>query len=257
VPPALSTILGVNMEDVDQRHKTLYPLFRRTLAVVDFYLRQVVFPKEAKVFPKRLVTSAWDLAAQKDNVTTGFSGTNDARYLLPTSISQKDPSDQLGTNAKVLSYLLQPENNHYLCTQSSTSQPLSSEEFLDLLLLQDPEIRVLLDVGAQMLDKKNAELARYWLSAASRASKAIEAVLYFGDSDELTVLSKHGPTEPFLSSSFSDRLDQCAVYLDDAHTRGTDLKLPLSTRAAVTLGPGVSKDRLVQGSWSKRSPWWH
>ena len=37
------------------------------------------------------------------------------------------------------------------------------------------------------------------------------------------------------------------VYLDDAHTRGTDLELPQGMRAAVTLGPKVTKDRLVQG----------
>jgi hypothetical protein len=42
-------------------------------------------------------------------------------------------------------------------------------------------------------------------------------------------------------------VDKCIVYLDDAHTRGTDLKLPRDTRAAVTLGPKVTKDRLVQG----------
>jgi hypothetical protein len=47
----------------------------------------------------------------KKNVTTGFSGTNDNRYLLPTSITQEDPNFVLGTNALVLQYLLRPEND--------------------------------------------------------------------------------------------------------------------------------------------------
>jgi len=53
--------------------------------------------------------------------------------------------------------------------------------------------------------------------------------------------------EPFSASSFAQQVDQCVLYLDDEHTRGTDVKLPRGFRAAVTLGPKVTKDRLVQG----------
>lgn len=34
---------------------------------------------------------------------------------------------------------------------------------------------------------------------------------------------------------------------------GTDLKLPLTARAAVTLGPRLTKDRLVQGTFKTSS----
>jgi hypothetical protein len=44
-------------------------------------------------------------------------------------------------------------------------------------------------------------------------------------------------------------MDQCLVYLDEAHTRGTDLKMPENYRAIVTLGPDLTKDRLVQGTF--------
>jgi hypothetical protein len=37
------------------------------------------------------------------------------------------------------------------------------------------------------------------------------------------------------------------VYIDEAHTRGTDLKLPVNARGAVTLGLGQTKDQTVQG----------
>jgi hypothetical protein len=94
-----------------------------------------------------------------------------------------------------------------------------------------------------MLELQNEEVARLWLSLRPDDSAAI----FFNDSDHLTVVTRDGITEPFISSPFNRQLDKCVVYLDDAHTRGTDLKFPRGMRAAVTLGPKVTKDRLVQG----------
>lgn len=37
------------------------------------------------------------------------------------------------------------------------------------------------------------------------------------------------------------------MFLDEVYIRGTDLKLPIYYRAAVTLGAGLTKDRFVQG----------
>jgi hypothetical protein len=41
---------------------------------------------------------------------------------------------------------------------------------------------------------------------------------------------------------FSENLDECLVYLDEAHTRGIDLKLPQDARGALTLALGQTKD---------------
>jgi Protein of unknown function (DUF3645) len=243
IPNSLRQFRGVNTDDDTQVNEVLVPLFERNSRVVDFYLSQVVFPHAAKGFPRKLSTSAWDLVEDKSNVTTGFSGTNDNRYLLPTSITQEDPLSQLSTNALVLRYLLQPENNHYECTGGPDGERETATAFLERLVRQDPEIRVLLDVGAQMLELQNEDLVRYWLNL----KPDISAAIFFDDMDHLTVLTQDGTVEPFTSSPFNRQLDKCIVYLDDAHTRGTDLKLPRETRAAVTLGPKVTKDRLLQG----------
>ena len=243
IPTALRQINGLNMNDDTQVEEHLVPLFSRNTRVIDFYLSQVVFPRTAKEFQSKLSTSAWDLVENKSNVTTGFSGTNDNRYLLPASITQEDPVCQLSTNALVLQYLLQSENNHYECTEGINGERESAKGFLRRLVRHEPEIRVLLDVGAQMLELQNEDLVRHWLSLKSHISAAI----FFNESDHLTVLSRDGSIEPFISSPFNRQLDKCIVYLDDAHTRGTDLKLPRGTRAAVTLGPKVTKDRLLQG----------
>ncbi|KAG6899348.1 hypothetical protein C0993_011064, partial [Termitomyces sp. T159_Od127] len=124
VPPPFRDIRSVNLDDEHQRKMILGPLFRKNKAVIDFYLSNLVFPRYAKQFPKKLSTSAWDLAETKSHTTTGFSGTNDNRYLLPTSIQQDDtlvgdydPFGQLATNAKVLSILLRPENGAYRCVE--------------------------------------------------------------------------------------------------------------------------------------------
>jgi len=95
-----------------------------------------------------------------------------------------------------------------------------------------------------MLEMTNQQLVEHWLSLR----KDVVAGVFFDDADNLSVLSQDGVVELFHSSPFSQILDQCVVYLDDAHTRGTDLKLPINFRAMVTLGPKVTKDRLVQGT---------
>ena len=243
LPEELRQLNGVNTEDKSQVDEFLVPLFKRNKGVVDFYLSQVVFPRAAREFPSKLPISAWDLVEDKKNLTTGFSGTNDNRYLLPTSIAQEDPDFVLGTNALVLRNLLLPENDHYECTEGDNGERESATAFLKRLVSEDPEIRVLLDVGAQMLELQNEALARHWLSLRPDVSAAI----FFNDSDHLTVVTPDGTIEPFILSSFNRQLDKCVVYLDEAHTRGTDLKLPKGLRAAVTLGPKVTKDRLVQG----------
>jgi hypothetical protein len=244
MPDGLRHITGINWEDTEQRQRYLIPSFRRAHTVIDFYLTQVVFPKEAKQFPFKLSTSAWDLSERTIHVKTGFSGTNDNQYLLPTMIHQRDPVNQLSTNAKVMAYLLRPENNFYE-TYGSVGQQLSGHQFLKFLVQLRPAVRVLLDVGAQMLDMKNDELVTHWLSICD---PQIQAAVFFDESNDLCIMSRDGNITQFSSSPFSDRLEVCIVYLDDAHTRGTDLRLPSETRAAVTLGPKVTKDRLVQGT---------
>ena len=70
-------------------------------------------------------------------------------------------------------------------------------------------------------------------------------MIFFDDCNELSVLGRDGVTELLMIFPFTKQMDQCLVYLDEAHIRGTDLKLPTNYRAAVNLGPNLTKDRLV------------
>jgi hypothetical protein len=52
---------------------------------------------------------------------------------------------------------------------------------------------------------------------------------------------------PLLASIYAEDLGDCLVYLDQAHTRGTDLKISAYARGALTIGPNQTKDETVQG----------
>ena len=180
-------------------------------------------------------------------MVSGFSGTNDAQYLLPTSIHQDDPDHlhQTGTNARVLANLLHPDNDHYMITAHENDERWTTRELLGMVVAQKPEIRVLLDVGAQILDLSNHALAKVWLDLTPASHTA--GAIYFNEKDELRVLTRNGTVQPLSSSPLLQQLDRCVAYLDDVHTRGTDIQFPRGFRAAVTLGTKLTKDRLTQG----------
>jgi hypothetical protein len=245
LPPAFRQITGINLSNAGQCSREVFPPLRFARGLVNFYMSTIVFPAEMKEFPHKLSSSGWDIARKKTHSTTGFSGTNDSRYILPLSITQRDLPPQLSTNAKVLDCLLRSENSFADVKQSSNTGVLDADVLLKIALALDLPVRVILDVGAQVLELENKEMARAWLSSVSES--AAQAVIFFDSRNEICVLSRDGTTEPLLISPFAKQMDQCLVYLDEVHTRGTDLRMPANYRAIVTLGPGLTKDRLVQG----------
>ncbi|CCA73756.1 hypothetical protein PIIN_07711 [Serendipita indica DSM 11827] len=61
----LRSIRGINMEDQRGLKTHLYPLLRYNKTVIDFYLKEFIFPQYAKEFPQKLCSSGWDLAMDK------------------------------------------------------------------------------------------------------------------------------------------------------------------------------------------------
>ncbi|KAF5620121.1 hypothetical protein F52700_11441 [Fusarium sp. NRRL 52700] len=251
LPQAFRNLEGVNLRDRVQCTTEIFPHVRYSKAVVDYYLCNLVFAKESKEFPHKLSASGWDLGKRKDNPTTGFSGTNDSRYVLPLDVKQLDLRKQKHTNALVLEYLLQPENGISLMSQEAKGTTFDSTLLLRMVSNMSSNTRVILDVGAQVVDLTNQEFAKQWLSCYEDHDST-QAVVFFNDNDEIVVIDRSGKIEDFQASPFSQQLDLCLVFLDEAHTRGTDLKLPASYRAVVTLGAGLTKDRLVQACMRMR-----
>jgi hypothetical protein len=246
LPKALLSLRGLNLDDPVQRHEHIFPRLRHCKAVIDFFLSTIVFPKHMKEFPYKLSTSGWDLAQDRSSfgqLVTGFSGTNDNRFLLPQMIGQVDLEAHTHTNAMGLDCLLRPENSKVI------HLPVAAKDIRGMLeYLRDEEdlARVLLDVGAQVLELQNKEVAELWLEVDPRPE--IEAAVFVDSKDDLQVLRRDGVVELLVSSPYIEQLGRCVVYLDEAHTRGTDLKLPPGSRAVVTLGPRLCKDKLMQGT---------
>ena len=248
LPSYLRDWSAVNLEDKQQCNSELFPTLRYCKKIADYFLAYVVFPKEGKEFDEKLSTSGWDVPAKVGGpqLTTGFSGTNDNRFLLPLSITQQDLPNLQHTSGKVLDYVVRKENLRYLCAKDSAGRQVSTKALLQRITEAEPHVRVLIDVGAQILDMPNMTLIRTWMAMISD----VDAGIFFDKDDKVMVLTRDNKLETLTASSFQSRMDRCLVYLDEVHTRGTDLKLPVSTRAAVTLGPRLVKDKLVQGKSS-------
>lgn len=251
MPQPYRQLRGVNLRDRMQCVTEIFPHLRYSKGAIDYFLSRLVFAKESREFPHRLSASGWDLGKAKSRPMTGFSGTNDSRYVLPLDVRQLDLSEQKHTNALVLEYLLRPENSIKLVPRQAGQSVFDSESLLGMMAQMSKHTRVVLDVGAQIIDVSNQEFAERWLRQHD-GDNSTQAVVFFNDADELLVFDKSGNVEELQVSPFATQLDLCLIFLDESHTRGTDLKLPAEYQAAVTLGANLTKDRLVQGkSWAK------
>ena len=238
---------SINLKNSQQTTECLFPVLRHNMSVINYFLNHFVFPSEAKQYPNKLVGSAWDLSSTfgRKQIITGFSGTNDTQLLLPVDIQQCDLPKLRQTDALVLSNLLQQENENYF------SLPISptSDEILKAITNCQLNIQVILDVGALFIDGTNRQIAAKWLNLLDKTK--IDYAVYF-ESNEIFVLDRFNRYHAFLTSPASELLDRCVFYLDEIHTRGTDFKFPNGFRAAVTLGDGLTKDRLVQACMRMR-----
>jgi hypothetical protein len=251
IDPSLKSYAGINLDDYNQRTKHLFPMLKKAKIVIDFWLSTFVFPKESKQFPGKMTCTAWDLSSQNHRLlTTGFSGTNDSSRLLPSTIKQNDLEELQDTNRKLEEVLSREENNSYLALPPP-GKLLSFMTMSELIIssLVNKNIKVLLDCGALMLEMNNEQVAGKWLELCP----TIEGVVFFNDKNTLTVKMRGARKDcPLDLSPFRERLDTCAVYLDDEHTRGTDLKFPRGSKACVTVGSGLTRDKLVQACMRMR-----
>lgn len=241
---SIKSYSSVNLDDAYQRDNLLFPLLRFNMHVIDFWLSKVVFSHEAKSFEKKLMCTAWDLCSdQYCHRVTGFSGTNDTKNVLPMTVAQNDLEKLENTNEEMKKILLQQENQKY----ESLPANVSGKEILKKLT--NSGIRVLLDSGALMLELTNEEVAVWWLN---EEDYEIHAAVYFDSHDILQTIDRNGIITEFDCSVYRENLSNCVVYLDDVHTRGTDLKFPLNWTACVTLSGDITHDKTVQSCMRMR-----
>ncbi|CAL6020113.1 Conserved_hypothetical protein [Hexamita inflata] len=244
VPVQFRQFKGINLKDEHQLEKCVYPVLKYNTRVINFWVNNNVFNKETKQFPQKLTTGAPQLCEERDLLTTGFSGTNDTKLLLPQSIQQNDLDILKQTNGEILFRMLKPENDHYYNIQNENV----SQQVIELAIKIN--CKVILDVGAVMIEMNNLQIARKWLSLIN--DENIRAAIYINERNQIMVVDHHDNEIELILSPFANNLGACIIYIDDIHTRGTDFKIPLNTKACVTLGMGVTKDKLVQGCMRMR-----
>lgn len=249
LPEALHHWNVINGDDQGQVEE-LWRHLRLNRSVLDHYVNNFVFPAHSKQFGVKLQASGWDIPLFSTSrpgeetscaKTTGFSGTNDNKMMLPLNIKQDDLPSLRQTNVEVLTYVLQGRNRQY--NLAAWQGKRLTEEGL-LRRIAGMEIRILIDAGAHILEMDNQTLVRAWLDIDTQAKGAV----YFGADNRAWVQYRGGKeVVPLLATPFVENLDECLVYIDEAHTRGIDLKLPQKARGALTLALGQTKDHTMQG----------
>lgn len=240
----IETYSGINLSDSEQKLR-IYNTYRFNMHVIDFYLSKLVFPREAKIFVKKLMCTTWDLCSDMlEHRLTGFSGTNDTRNILPMAVHQDDLKELESTNEDVRRTLLSPENQEYAGLEPN----VSGKAILQKLIEHD--IPVLVDAGALMLELNNEQVAEKWLALSSE--QCFDAAVYFDSNDVIQTVDRKGIVTEFECSVYREKLDRCLVYLDDVHTRGTDLKFPMKLKACVTLSGDITRDKTVQACMRMR-----
>ncbi|KAF3192372.1 hypothetical protein TWF225_000621 [Orbilia oligospora] len=255
LPGSLKEWNSINVDDEVQLTE-IWGHVRYNVVVIDHFLNNFVFPRHAKQFLTKLQASGWDIPLFSDSesghrrhgkpLTTGFSGTNDNKTMLPLTVTQEDLPTLSHTNAEVLTYLLQKRNRGY-CLAADTQGRRWSETGL-LRHLKDKGIRILIDAGAQILELDNLQLVKAWMAIDFEAPAAI----YFDKSNKPFVFYRNNSNVPLLATPYAEDSADCLIYLDESHTRGTDLKMPAQARGALTLGLGQTKDHTVQAAMRLR-----
>ncbi|EGG19507.1 hypothetical protein DFA_00085 [Cavenderia fasciculata] len=238
----------------NQLIKHLHSLFKFNCRVINFWLNELVFPYEAKQYPSKLFANPWDLVYPKSNsknhISCGFSGTNDTKSLYPRTIEQKDLVELEYTNVQVLNYILDQDDHcnkvHILVDDKKILQEIVK---LNINNQNGHYFNILIDSGALMIGKSNEDVAKKWLKKESSAR--IDGALFF-ENDKLTTIDREGKKFIFSQSPLSDRLDRVLVYLDDYHTRGVDINLPVNSNGMLTVGNKITKEKLLQACMRMR-----
>lgn len=232
-PEHLKAWNSINVDDGQQLGE-IWKALRYNITAIDYFVNNFVFPQHAKQFKVKLQSNGWDiplfsvhetdqstqakpagqrLAASSSAMTTGFSGTNDNRTMLPLTIMQDDLPGLSHTNAEVLTYLLHDRSRE--CHRVIGTRGARASEPDLLRELHRRGMRILIDAGAQILEMDNETLAKQWLMVDEKAA----AALFFDQSNKPWIIQRSGRKTPLLASPYADDLSKCLVYLDEVIQR--------------------------------------
>ncbi|CAI5746922.1 unnamed protein product [Peronospora destructor] len=244
---ALSDVRHVSLADARQ-FETLCRVYKFCMEAINFYLNTCVFPNDTQQYPQHLSRTAWNVAAGENNI--GFSGTNDNHRLLPLSVTQYEPNEPslLGTNGKMIDKILQMTHSYEVITTNPSRAPIPWQSVLRFAL--DKKAQALIDTGALLAGVSNNGAANFLLG---QPDFDFAGVTYF-DCEQLNcwMISEKARQikVPLKKASMLEK--ETFVIFDEARSRGSDMKLLPDAVAVLTLGPKLTKDKLMQGAGRMR-----
>ncbi|TDH71197.1 hypothetical protein CCR75_002704 [Bremia lactucae] len=248
VRKALNDVRHISLADIVQ-FDLLVNTYKFCMEAINFYLNTCVFPKDTQQYPKRLSRTAWNLAAGKRNI--GFSGTNDNHRLLPLSVTQREPDEPvlLGTNGRMIDKILQVTHSYDIIYPNPKRTIIPWQSVL--LFSMDKKAQALIDTGALLAGVFNHDAAKYLLE---QSDFAFAGVTYFDSRIEKNcwmIAEKARRIEMPLKESSMLEKDTFVIF-DEARSRGSDMKLLTDAVAVLTLGPKLTKDKMMQGAGRMR-----
>ena len=238
----------------DQRHiSTFTSIFKLNFKAICFYLNYFVFPEGTKQYEYKITGNALTLV--KNAGTVGFSGTDDKKVTIPMSVMSKS-YDEI-SNGKMLHILSRPINQKYYTISANEKKSVEQNTQYRILneiceFSKSPENKntsILIDSGALLTGITNLKVAEYLLN---HLGDKFQGCVFFDDSTAQikVLLRNYNSSIPYVNCHLSK--EQLFTYLDDQHTRGTDLKFPLTANGIVTIGKDMNKDKLMQATMRLR-----
>ena len=203
-------------------------------------------------YPQRIATNAWHIAHNhnENSSSIGFSGTNDNHRLLPLQMRQYFPTDndnkylsnRFATNGKMLSVIL---HNTLACNEHET---LDISNVLDDIVKYG--CRALIDCSAILARKSNYFVAHKIIRIMSTSCDGVAFYDNRVGQSGWKVVERNGRIRSRDQSPIGD--NRLFVLFDEPRCRGSDFKLPNTAKAILTLGPNMTKDKLMQSAGRMR-----
>ncbi|KAE9143712.1 hypothetical protein PF005_g12398 [Phytophthora fragariae] len=219
------------------------------METINFYLNTCVFPRDTQQYPQRLSRTAWNLAAGDSNI--GFSGTNDNHRLFPLPVTQQEPDDPSlrKTNGEMIDKIVKVTQGYEVIRPSPEKSPIPWQSIL--LYAVDKGAQALIDTGALLAGVANHDAAQFLLQ---QPDFKFAGGTYYDTREAFNcwvIVEKHRRlVMPLKSASMQEK--ETFVIFDEARSRGSDMKLPHEASALLTLGPKLTKDKLMQGAGRMR-----
>ncbi len=243
-PTWLKSFITLDL-DSDQHRKLATRYLSRNTSLINYFLNTIVFPKKAKYYERKITGNAHTLAGEGN--TTGFSGTDDRKETMPATVVSCCLPPQASINGKMLHIVTRVVNSTY----RSLPRLSCVEDFLEAVALYTHNMahgcHALIDAGAMTAGMSNYQVAKFLLT---RIAKKFKGVIFFDDESGRTLVLTHHKKVTQTMSLSTCHLDkqELFVFFDDAHTRGSDLKLSWKSHGIVTLSRQMNKDKIMQAA---------